>query len=1174
MAVTSTQAALTVTERQAPLPSSSDLVVDGTTEQYLYNAGVQGYLIGANDWGTRASYGTSTGYKVRVTQNPDDGSYLIEDYVSSTWKYLWATDGNTIYVDYASQGEDTKKFTINISGDKTFTIGHLSFEGTLLGATAGEDTRLYLKEAGTEGFSTVWYAVSVEDYEANQKAATVYTASKALWNLLVEADNLGMTGLADYEAVYANAETTTDEFAASVTALQEALTEYKITLATVANPVDLSSLVVNGTFDTVGDFTGWSGTAFGAGGTTAACAELYGQTYDTWQKIDNMANGVYALTVDAFDRAGSSTDAYTSYINGTEKNAFLYATNYNADGVAVDSVSSNILNIFDGILPNVNDVTTQATAEATGADGTYYVPNTMAAAVDYFNAGYYKNNKVLFAVSNGSAKIGVRKDKTFAGTDWSIFDNFGLTYYGSSAEAYQMWFSDFAKNLPSYDSDDTQVSTSCIDTYNNAKADALAATVSTYEEGAAKIAVLQAAQADIAANIAAWQVYMDQLAVARTLGSNEGYQGSEKDELVDYVDLDADEILAAKALSTEELEAEIAKLKAMCENVIQNAIVPGTDLTELLKNPDFSAGKDGWTFQAVSGGNVDASASAKCAEAWDNADFDIYQIIEGAPAGAYKISVQGFYRRGRGDAAWQYYFDSATGEKKDNVEAAPAYVYLNEAKTPLMSVFEYAVPEADNYYTETGTNAAFLDQFGYYFPNSMTDAGLAFDHGAYSIEAIGLVANKGDQMRIGMKGNTTQEGDSWAIFTRFKLTYMGFDAELLKEPLETAIADIRAKLDAELGTDVKAQAEALAKAGEDALAAMDGKVMNTALSAIYAYSESVDESIALFAALTVSLDDLENTLAESEASDEVKTKVAETIDNIRNSVSSYTNADVETANATIAECRYQLSLPAGYDQASDANPVDLTSLMQTPSFEKDGSNSLDGWEGTTGYNYGNDATQKAALALEFYDKNFDMYQDIIVPNGTYNVSVNAFNRAGSITADYSAYVAGTASKAVLYAQSGETEITKPIEHIANVNEAASDQLGLGSESSFTTSDGLTYYAPNDMVSSVAYFSQGRYINGVTIKVTDGKLRVGIRQADKVSGSWVIMDDFKLMYLGTDSSAEEQGWNAIEDVETAAEVKSVEIYSVDGIKQNSLQNGINVVVIKDAEGKVTTKTVIK
>ena len=67
-----------------------------------------------------------------------------------------------------------------------------------------------------------------------------------------------------------------------------------------------------------------------------------------------------------------------------------------------------------------------------------------------------------------------------------------------------------------------------------------------------------------------------------------------------------------------------------------------------------------------------------------------------------------------------------------------------------------------------------------------------------------------------------------------------------------------------------------------------------------------------------------------------------------------------------------------------------------------------------------------------------------------------------------------------------------------------------------------------------------------------------------------MDDFKLWYLGTESTATEGGWNEVEEVEAAGETKKVDIYSVDGIKQNSLKKGVNIIVNTDAAGNANVR----
>ena len=60
-------------------PKASAFVTDGSTEQYLYNVEAKGFFIGANDWGTRASFSAEKGYKVRMALNADGQTYTLNN---------------------------------------------------------------------------------------------------------------------------------------------------------------------------------------------------------------------------------------------------------------------------------------------------------------------------------------------------------------------------------------------------------------------------------------------------------------------------------------------------------------------------------------------------------------------------------------------------------------------------------------------------------------------------------------------------------------------------------------------------------------------------------------------------------------------------------------------------------------------------------------------------------------------------------------------------------------------------------------------------------------------------------------------------------------------------------------------------------------------------------------
>ena len=259
---------------------------------------------------------------------------------------------------------------------------------------------------------------AIEQYQETADEEAVNKASE----LFTEMDDAYATGEWDDETIAAKI--------ANVDAVINALMlpgNYKD--ATEDNPVDFSALIVNGTFDEIGDFHGWEGTAFGAGGTTSTCAEHYEKTYDTYQDIKGLPAGYYLAKVQGFYRRGSSDNDYAIYMSenpDSALNAFLYTTSFSQYGLAVTD-STTIQPIADGAIESgLGGATAQF-----GSDKV--VPNTMESAVYWFDEGYYSEPSVIAEVSEGGIlRIGVKKTVTIS-ADWSIFDNFQLFYLGTEA---------------------------------------------------------------------------------------------------------------------------------------------------------------------------------------------------------------------------------------------------------------------------------------------------------------------------------------------------------------------------------------------------------------------------------------------------------------------------------------------------------------------------------------------------------------------------------------------------------------------------------------------------------------------------------------------------------------------------------------------------------------------
>ncbi len=1149
-----------------PAPVLSELVQDGETAQYLYNVKAQSFFRGANNWMTRATLDDTLGYKFKINvedQNlAGDTTFVsLNDSVLkfNQWRKVFADGTTGIWVDN-NGGANCNSWVITPeTGSKVlFNISNAAYPGTVLGGFRGDvgtvgvngatSVGIYLNlvKADSAELCSTWAAVSVEDYETfiaeNKETirilAAQYNKAAELKAKIEEVEEGGYDASKYYET-YADENKTVAELEQAIADLSADYLEFvnnKASQATLDNPVEITAQIANVDGSSI---TNWTQAFTGEGSTGS-------HKCNTWS-TEGASDGTGMLTPFIENWASKGNILSDQIVkHDTVKvapGAYRITAKvrcYNESGAETVTGASLFANLNEASL-NVQE-------------GTYSTYNSMLC--------YWKEDFEVYAVVSADSCLTFGMKLQNANFNWLAHKNYRIYALGQSDEALKK-AATASSSVKKYSEED-YITASLRDEWN--------ACVDKYLNGETAAEIMQA-QLDINAlkdtiskNVAAWNAFLAEVTTAKKVAGNQSVGGEDVQALADYVDLELEDILNEKSLTTEEVTAEQAKLKELREAAVQNGLAPGTDFSDYLTNTDFSKGTTGWTFNKISGSTCTANASAKCAEGW-RANFDIYQIVKGAPVGVYKITVQGFYRKGRGEAAWKLYFDEY-GEKLENAPTPTAYVYMNDNKTPLSYVFDYQTPVGEVY---TSGNKYTDPNNEYWYPDDMTSAGLAFDQGAYQMSAFGLVAQKGDSLRVGMKGELA-DGDNWAIFTRCKLTYEGFEASIIQPELQKAIDGL--DLTAAMGKDIKAKAADI-KDKAAAVDQTDGQAMFNVLASIFSLNTSISESVAIFADLKSKNDAFFIATSTSQASDATKTEAAELYSAIDDAINNgtYTDADAQDAITKIAEMTVKLAIPAGVDTASDENPLDMTGLIQTPGFDKDGVNSIEGWTGASSGNFGNNDTQKAALALEFYEKTYDMYQDIVgMPNGLYKVKVNAFYRYGSTNDDYTHYVAGEDGLAYLYAIANDT-VKAHIKHLASHEEACDDQQGIGTETTFTATalGGSIKYVPNDMQSSRNYFDNGKYENAVYVKVTDGKLRIGVKQEKSVTAGWMIMDEWTLTYYGENSAKEEGvGLAAIED---NAPVAAVEMFDVNGRAVNAIHQGITLVRTTSANGIVTVRKVI-
>jgi hypothetical protein len=155
-----------------------------------------------------------------------------------------------------------------------------------------------------------------------------------------------------------------------------------------------------------------------------------------------------------------------------------------------------------------------------------------------------------------------------------------------------------------------------------------------------------------------------------------------------------------------------------------------------------------------------------------------------------------------------------------------------------------------------------------------------------------------------------------------------------------------------------------------------------------------------------------------------------------------------------------------------------------------------------------------------------MYQDItsvgevVFPAGNYCLQMNAFERVNE------------ASPAFLYAVAGKDTLA--------VVELMKHADGFNAEEGES--------GPGDMVSSVAMFEEGRYLNQIKFKFEGDTLRIGIKHEKNNGTDWVIMDNFKLYFYGTDNTG-------VETVNLIGKPAKVQYFTLDGRQVSAARKGL-------------------
>lgn len=154
-----------------------------------------------------------------------------------------------------------------------------------------------------------------------------------------------------------------------------------------------------------------------------SCRESWNsESFEQSITLTDLPNGTYEFSVQGYYRDGDVNEVGSKVEDGSE----IIRAEYFAGAVTHPFVSI----VGGGSDEEVPDIYFKESAGK-------WIPDNLGAAARAFAMGGYQNEPLTVAVTDGTLKIGVRK-ATSVPHDWTVFDNFRLTYLGTDIDLTQV----------------------------------------------------------------------------------------------------------------------------------------------------------------------------------------------------------------------------------------------------------------------------------------------------------------------------------------------------------------------------------------------------------------------------------------------------------------------------------------------------------------------------------------------------------------------------------------------------------------------------------------------------------------------------------------------------------------------------------------------------------------
>jgi len=1118
---------------------------------YFYHVGQQMFLTKGTTWGTHAALTSdvSTAFLYEIERQETEGVYKLHCSSASKTGYLGRSTEADLYTDYNNQSgwsvlyefykaESGYMHIRTAASCPNYGAGRYTEDETNFGVyemgwnpenddvdnsgnSLGTNVGVFMLDITLPGLQLDWGFVTEDTY-------TIYSAQMALYNKLNEAVDAGYSEaeLKEYSALLTS--TDTEALNAAVATVSQLVLDYAYNHATPDNPVDITDVIKNPTFE-------------GARGAEPAdWTDEYGNML-----IQN--NKAYPLWD---EDAGAESKEYG--LNNFSQNWTSSAT----DPIAASKIYQVISDLPQGsYILQVDGIATSASASLPVSGAGMFAESGAAHyglefdKNPYGEAGAGSPHRYQMFVTHMGGDLTIGAEFVPGYVKWFAVDNFRLYYAGpvdnpglvalssavSAAQPYvdeyeeTYYYSEETFNALKSELDkagDTMSGTSeeCLE--EAGKVTALVSTVKAEVNAYKKLKDLyEKVEADMQAyeNIAALSEKLSEML--------DEYKGAYED----------------KVATVEQIEAWVAGYNDVVVNGVKAAMATATEenpieITCLFKNLAFeentneSAAPTNWESNS---GNFKARANT--AEVW-NVSFDAHTTLTDLPAGAYRITSHGLSRSGSSVENYATLGADVTAE-----------FYANNSSVKVVSQHVGAGAEQRH---SSDVNLTEDEENPLWGPNSMEGARVYFNvaETPYVNTVTANLIKDGDPLVVGYRdlgdASGTVAANSWTIWSDVRVYYIGVSSDALYNEMlalaETAVGY-------EEGCMVNAAVTKL----EDAAQAAE-KLPSTAseaeiVAAINQLNEAIDymsQGKTLISDLMALYENYSGKVDEIESSD---TKFPELIEEVGSAISSEEFDSNEQIQGWLDSMAAAWTAYIQYDHlnATEENPADISAVLTNNSFQL---NNANGWTvtNTGGSIGGGDAQRTGSTAYEAWNATaFDIHQKVVgLADGYYRLSCKALFRNGNNSDDLAAAYYAEPEAVQALAQFYANDNTVNVKNI--YEEAQAEDPAIDGQTTFVR-DGVTYYTANTMISFENYaMNLGLYSNTLLVKLEKGQeLTIGLRYETTASYAWFPFDDFKVEYLGGAAPT------AVEALPVADKTAS-SIFDLSGRKVSKAIKGIYVV----------------